>query len=111
MLRKSSPASYWFQDGALAMTAVPINRAKPLPSDLAKKLPQNVDAERSVLGAVLLDSGALKAIAESGVVAQDFFLEPHRVILRRMLDLAAHKREIDIITLVDRLARIRDLEL
>jgi putative DNA primase/helicase len=91
--------------------AVPINRTKSLPFDLEKKLPQNVDAERSVLGAVLLDNGALKAIAESGLVAQDFFLEPHRVILRRMLDLAVHKREIDILTLVDDLARIRDLEL
>src|SRR5258708_3523472 len=93
------------------MPAVPINRAKPLPFDLEKALPKNLDAERSILGAVVLDNaGALKAIAESGIVAHDFSLEQHRRILRRMVDLAAHKRPIDLITLTEDLHRVGELD-
>src|SRR6266851_534921 len=111
MLRKSSPASYWFQDGALAMPAVPINRAKPLPSDLEKKLPQNLDAERSVLGAILLDNLAgIKGVTTSGIVPNDFALDQHRRILRRIFDLGLHKRPIDIVTLVEDLHRVGELE-
>lgn len=93
------------------MPAVAINRATPLPSDLAKALPKNLDAERSILGAVILDNaGALKVIADSGVVANDFSLEQHRRILRRMVDLAVHKRPVDLITLTEDLQRVGELD-
>jgi KaiC/GvpD/RAD55 family RecA-like ATPase len=92
-------------------SAVPINRTTRLPVDLAKALPINAEAERSILGAVLLDNpGGLKAITETGIRGEDFFDERHRRILRRMLDLSAHKRAIDLVTLTDDLARVGELD-
>ncbi len=90
---------------------VAINRAKPLPLELAKALPNSLDAERSILGAVILDNReGIKGILESGIVAEDFFFDQHRRILRRMYDLGLHKRPIDLVTLTEDLHRVGELE-
>lgn len=92
------------------MPTVAINRAKPLPFDLEKALPKNLDAEKFILGAIVLDNAAIKAITESGLVPHDFSLEQHRRILRRMVDLVVHKRPIDLITLTEDLQRVGELD-
>jgi replicative DNA helicase len=94
------------------MTTVPFNsgRKYPLPADIAKKLPHNPDAERAVLGAILLDNQALK-IACAEISVEDFFLPQHRVIFRSMAKLEADDQQvIDILTLNDELSRERLLE-
>jgi len=58
----------------------------PANSTLEQPLPNNLDAERSVLGAVLLDNNALNAAIET-LKPEDFFLEQHRRVFTRMIAL------------------------
>jgi replicative DNA helicase len=74
-----------------------------------RPLPHNLDAERSVLGAVLLDPHALYTSLEF-VRPEDFFLEQHRRIYEGMIALGEGRRAIDLVMLVDELERRGDLE-
>ena len=76
---------------------------------LAHTLPANVEAERSILGAILLDNLAYNEAAEH-LKAEDFSLDSHRRIFTRMVDLAESSRPIDMITLVEELDRRKELE-
>ena len=76
---------------------------------LAHTLPANVEAERSILGAILLDNFAYNQAAEH-LKAEDFSLDSHRRIYSRMVDLAESSRPIDMITLVEELDRHKELE-
>jgi len=76
---------------------------------LAHSLPANVQAERSILGAILLDNLAYPQAAEH-LKAEDFSLDSHRRIYMRMVDLAESSRPIDMITLVEELDRSKELE-
>ena len=73
---------------------------------LANTLPANVEAERSILGAVLLDNMSYHQAAEH-LHAEDFSLDSHRRIYTRMVDLSESARSIDIITLAEELGRGR----
>jgi hypothetical protein len=64
--------------------------------------PHSLDAERAVLGAVLVDNDALLA-AERFVRPEDFYRAAHTTIYRQMLTLAADGRAIDPITLAEHL--------
>jgi len=75
---------------------------------LERALPNSVDSERAVLGAILLNEKAIFAATEV-LTADDFYLEAHRVIFRAMLSLAEEKVSIDLITLREELRR-RDKE-
>ena len=76
---------------------------------LAHTLPANVEAERSILGAILLDNHAFNEAAEH-LKAEDFSLDSHRRIYARMVDLADSSRPIDLITLAEELDRRKELE-
>ncbi|MGH9400235.1 MAG: replicative DNA helicase, partial [Thermoanaerobaculia bacterium] len=69
-----------------------------------KGLPQNLEAERSVLGAVLLDPTALSFVVPI-LTPDDFFPDTHRRIYRSMLELSQRSAEIDILTLKEEFAR------
>ncbi|MGB9236733.1 MAG: replicative DNA helicase [Terriglobales bacterium] len=73
------------------------------------RMPANIEAERSVLGAILLDNHAYSEAAEH-LRPDDFSLDAHRRIYARMMDLADNSRPIDIITLVEELDRKKDLQ-
>jgi replicative DNA helicase len=77
--------------------------------DIPGKLPANTDAERSILGAILLDNSAYNEAATS-LKAEDFSLDAHRRIYARMADLAESSRPIDMITLVEELDQHKELE-
>jgi replicative DNA helicase len=77
--------------------------------NIASGLPANVEAERSILGAILLDNFAYNQAAEF-LRAEDFSLDSHRRIYSRMVDLAESSRPIDLITLVEELDRHKDLQ-
>ena len=77
--------------------------------NLASTLPANVQAERSILGAILLDNLAYNQAAEH-LRAEDFSLDSHRRIYSRMIDLAESSRPIDMITLIEELERRKELE-
>jgi len=76
---------------------------------LAHTLPANVEAERSILGAILLDNLAYNQAAEH-LRAEDFSLDSHRRIYARMADLAESSRPIDMITLIEELDRRKELQ-
>jgi replicative DNA helicase len=76
---------------------------------IAHSLPANVEAERSILGAIMLDNLAYNEAAEH-LKPEDFSLDSHRRIFTRMVDLAESSRPIDMITLVEELDRRKELE-
>ncbi|HVS74617.1 MAG TPA: replicative DNA helicase [Candidatus Acidoferrales bacterium] len=78
-------------------------------STLERPLPQNLEAERSVLGAILLDNHALNAALEN-LRIEDFFLEQHRRVFQGMVDLGESQHAIDLVTLSDELHRRGELE-
>jgi replicative DNA helicase len=78
-------------------------------SILVKGLPSSLDAERSVLGAILLDNSAYNQ-AGALLTSDDFFLESHRRIFLRIMEMADHSRPVDLVTLTEALARNNELE-
>ena len=59
-------------------------------------------AEQSLLGAILIDPATLTEVA-AVMKAEDFYLEEHRQIYLAMQELFLANREIDVVTLIDRL--------
>ncbi|HZP33018.1 MAG TPA: replicative DNA helicase [Candidatus Acidoferrales bacterium] len=76
---------------------------------LERPLPQNLDAERSVLGAILIDNHALNTAIEK-LKPEDFFHDAHRRIFNQMIQLGESQQGIDLITLSDQLRRKGELE-
>jgi putative DNA primase/helicase len=88
--------------------AVPSSRHSNAENDdLA--LPMNLQAERAVLGSVVLDN-RVAAQAMQALAAGDFFLPEHRAIFTSMLRLAEKQQPIDTVTLMDDLAGHGELE-
>ncbi len=81
--------------------------ADPAPGD--RSLPSNVEAERTVLGAVLVDNSAFNSAAEI-LNRDDFFREGHRRIFEAMGSLSERSQPIDLVTLKDELVRQSALE-
>src|SRR3954447_7012991 len=75
----------------------------------ARTLPHNLDAEKSVLGAILIHNDAFNAAAEV-IDAGDFFRDAHRRIFERMIVLSERGDAIDFVTLKEELSRGGDLE-
>jgi replicative DNA helicase len=76
---------------------------------LEKTLPNNLEAERSILGAILLDDKAVLTVFET-LKSQDFYLDSHRRVFEKMLLLMNSSRPIDLVTLKDELQRSNELE-
>jgi replicative DNA helicase len=71
--------------------------------------PQNLEAEESVLGAMMLSPGAIGAVSEI-LDASDFYRESHAKIYRSALALYAKGEPVDAITLTDELEERSELE-
>lgn len=76
---------------------------------LERGLPSNIDAERFVLGSVLIDDSVFLQVA-AAVTADDFSLEKHRRIFARMNDLYERGERIDRVSLAEELMRQNQLE-
>ena len=72
-------------------------------------LPANLDAEKTILGAILLDNAA-HAEASARLEPDDFSLDSHRRIYQRMGELINSERAVDIVTLANELARYKEVE-
>ena len=72
-------------------------------------LPANIDAEKTILGAILLDNAAHSEAAEK-LESDDFSLDSHRRIFLRMSELMNSQRAVDIVTLANELARYKEIE-
>jgi replicative DNA helicase len=76
---------------------------------LDRGLPASAEAERAVLGAILLDNQAYPQASEF-LQADDFSLDSHRRIYLRMAELAESGRPIDFVTLVEQLGQHKEIE-
>ncbi|MGD0860028.1 MAG: replicative DNA helicase [Terracidiphilus sp.] len=72
-------------------------------------LPANIDAEKTILGAILLDNAAHSEAAEH-LASDDFSLDSHRRIFLRMSELMDSQHAVDIVTLANELARSKEIE-
>ena len=71
--------------------------------------PQNIEAEQSVLGSILLEPEALSRVLEV-MTGEDFYRETHRKIFNSMLDLYQKGTPVDLITLTEILQNKGQLE-
>lgn len=69
-----------------------------------RKPPHNLDAERGLIGSVLIDNGALAEVREIAT-AEDFFRDSHQVLWRAICGLADRGVGVDGITLAEELRR------
>ena len=72
-------------------------------------LPHNLEAEKCVLGAILINNQAFNQAAEV-IDAEDFFRDAHRRIFEKMVGLTDRSQPVDLITLKDELVKSGDLE-
>ncbi len=77
--------------------------------DIAKLPPQNIEAEQSLLGALLIDKDAIFKIADITVV-EDFYKNSHQIIFEAITDLFSKRENIDILTVTSRLEEKNKLE-
>jgi len=76
---------------------------------LIKSIPANIEAERAVLGSLLIDQDAIIKVA-SFLRPQDFFRERHTWLYDAMLSLNERHEPLDYVTLVDELERREQLD-
>src|SRR5215510_7100289 len=74
-----------------------------------KGLPANVEAERSILGAILLDNAVVNQAIEL-LKREDFFLDSHRRIYDKMIALSERGTPIDHVTLTEELRKAAEFE-
>src|SRR5258705_13777793 len=75
----------------------------------SRTLPHNLEAERSVLGAILLHNDAFNLAAEV-IDSADFFRDAHRPIFDKMVKLVERGDAIDLVTLKEELGRAGELD-
>src|SRR6266404_6025909 len=80
-----------------------VSRVATLEHKLDRGLPASIEAEKTILGAILLDNQSCNEAAEA-ITSDDFYLDAHRRIFGRMIDLSERGQAIDIITLTEELS-------
>jgi replicative DNA helicase len=94
----------------MAMNALPTANGSGAPGG-AIAPPHNLDAEQSVLGAILLSDRSLYALViEEGLRPEDFYRERHGTIYDAMLSLYNESEPVDVLTVIDRLKRMSQLD-
>lgn len=72
--------------------------------------PQNLDAEKSLLGAVLIDEETLADISEH-VTSKDFYDKRHSTIYGGMMRLFERHKPVDLLTLTEELKKKDELDI
>src|SRR3972149_8378011 len=75
----------------------------------ARTLPHNLEAEKSVLGAILIHNEAFDHAAEL-IDSRDFFRDAHRRIFEKMIALSERGQVIDFVTLKEEIGRTAELD-
>ena len=76
---------------------------------IEQSLPVNLDAERFILGAVMTDEAAFLQVGGK-ITEDDFSLEKHKLIFRRMAELQDRSERIDRVTLANELMKHGELQ-
>ena len=84
-------------------------REVPGGQEFSRVPPHDLDAERAVIGAMLVSETAVSAVAET-LAAEDFYSETHRVLYRAMMRLYSKGDPIDQLTLLDELRGMGELD-
>ncbi len=86
-----------------------ITKKPNVESILGKTLPAHTDAERAVLGALLLNDEYINTLSEV-LVADDFYNVAHKIIYQAIIDLGQKHKRIDIVTLQNELTKKNQLD-
>ena len=78
---------------------------------MARELPHSIEAEQSILGAMLVYSSLVRMAIDQDLHAEEFYVEAHQRIYRCMMDLADSGQSVDITTLITRLNDTEQLAL
>jgi replicative DNA helicase len=78
-------------------------------SDALKVPPHDLEAERSVLGAILIDSAAINLVAEF-LKPEHFYAPEHKTVYSAMLTLFEKQQPIDVVTIQDELKKTDSLK-
>ncbi len=81
----------------------------PAAFQVSDRLPHEPDAERAVLGALLLDPGALLQVLEK-LRGEEFYLESHRIVFASCVDLHGEGQAADLLTVTNHLREQGQLE-
>lgn len=76
---------------------------------LGRSLPANIEAERSVLGALLLNDEKVGTVAEI-IRPSDFYSPAHQMVFQAIIDLSQQSKRVDLVTLQDELTKRDKLE-
>lgn len=79
-------------------------------SEFAPIPPQNLDAEESLLGAVMLNQRAIEAVSDTGLTPGDFYRESHGLIYKAAATLYDRGESVDAITVCDELDKTGKLD-
>ncbi|HOR31988.1 MAG TPA: replicative DNA helicase, partial [Syntrophales bacterium] len=82
---------------------------KAVDPSILKVPPQNLEAEQSVLGGILLENGALNPVLEI-MAGSDFYSDAHRKIFGGILELSDRNQPVDLITLSNHLRDKKQLD-
>ncbi len=77
--------------------------------DIVRTLPQAVDVEQMVLGAILLDEEAV-SIAMENIDAGFFYKESHKIIFKQIMEMFDQRQNIDLVTLTEALRQKNELD-
>src|SRR5918999_1321859 len=72
--------------------------------------PHNLEAERAILGALLLEGADSTRRVAGNLLPEDFYLEAHRTLYRRILALIEAEHAVDILVVTDALRQAGELE-
>src|SRR3989338_5195504 len=80
-----------------------------MPIDPNKLPPQNIEAEQSVLGSLLIDKDAIIKIADI-ISAEDFYRKAQKKFYKAVFDLYKRREPIDLLSLSSRLKEKKQLD-
>ncbi|MCL4360943.1 replicative DNA helicase [Candidatus Dependentiae bacterium] len=76
---------------------------------IGKKLPFNLDAEKAILGSLLIHDDQTASIAEI-LTPDDFYYKSHKTIFQAILNIVSRQQRVDLVTLQDELEKSNHLE-
>ncbi|MBR6127580.1 replicative DNA helicase [bacterium] len=92
------------------MTSSYTKKKQPKPEELSQLMPQNIDAEEAILGAILVNPSCMNRIVEN-IHPESFYKPAHRYVYEAMLQLYNSEDKIDIVSVSDVLNVNQKLEL
>ena len=76
---------------------------------IGKRLPFNLEAEKAILGSLLLHDDQIASIAEI-LTSEDFYNKSHKTIFQAILNIVSRQQRVDLVTLQDELEKLNQLE-